>query len=183
MMLRGWVVLCLLLVVVGLGAPAEAAQVFADRVRETTATTGTGTVSLLGAETNYRTFNTGISVGNTTYYCIVHRTAVEWECGLGTVATGTTLARTTVVSSSTGSAVSLSAGTKDVFAGVLSSWYSYFPAGAPTDDTVLIGNSARPCSATACRCQSGQCRRSGPRPGRRRTTARARPRRHTSSPR
>lgn len=138
MRLRGWFVLAL--ICWGLSAPVEAVQVFADRVRETSTTTGTGTLTLLGAVTNYRTFSTGIGSGNTTYYCAVHSTIAEWECGLGTMASGTTLARTTVLSSSTGAAVSFSAGTKDVFAGVLSQWYTYFPAGAPTDDTLLIGN-------------------------------------------
>src|SRR5678815_3730508 len=101
--------ICAVLIVISLASTA-AAQLFADRVRETTTTTGTGTVNLGGAVTSYRTFVVGIGTGNETYYCIVHRTAAEWECGIGTVtdAATDTLSRDTVLSSSTGSAVSFS---------------------------------------------------------------------------
>jgi len=88
----------------------------ADRVRETTTTTGTGTLDLGGAVSGFRTFVSGI--GNVTYYAIVHRTAAEFEIGIGTVtdASTDTLSRTTVLSSSnSNSAVTFSAGTKDVF--------------------------------------------------------------------
>ena len=90
----------------------------ADRVRETTTTTGTGTLNLGGAVSGFRTFVSGIGDGNVTYYAIVHRTAAEFEIGIGTVtdASTDTLSRTTVLSSSnSNSAVSFSAGTKDVF--------------------------------------------------------------------
>ena len=90
----------------------------ADRVRETTTTTGTGTLDLAGAVSGFRTFVSGIGDGNVTYYAIVHRTAAEFEIGIGTVtdASTDTLSRTTVLSSSnSNSAVSFSAGTKDVF--------------------------------------------------------------------
>ena len=90
----------------------------ADRVRETTTTTGTGTLDLAGAVSGFRTFVSGIGDGNVTYYAIVHRTAAEFEIGIGTVtdASTDTLSRTTILSSSnSNSAVSFSAGTKDVF--------------------------------------------------------------------
>ena len=90
----------------------------ADRVRETTTTTGTGTLNLGGAVSGFRTFVSGIGDGNVTYYAIVHRTAAEFEIGIGTVtdASTDTLSRTTVLSSSnSNSAVTFSAGTKDVF--------------------------------------------------------------------
>jgi hypothetical protein len=83
-----------------------------DRVQETSTTTGTGTFTLGGAVSGFQTFSSAIGNGNTTYYAIVNGS--EWEVGLGTVAAGT-LARTTVIASSTGSAVSFSAGTKSVF--------------------------------------------------------------------
>ena len=94
------------------------AFVLNDRVKETTTTTGTGTVNLAGAETGFESFVAGIGNSNTCYYAIVHQTADEFEVGLGTVtdATPDTLARTTVISSSNSdSAVNFSAGTKDVF--------------------------------------------------------------------
>jgi hypothetical protein len=92
------------------------AFVLADRVKETTTTTGTGTVTLDGASTGYQSFS-AIGDGNTTYYTIAGQTSSEWEVGIGTYASsGTTLARTTVISSSNaGSLVNFSAGTKDVF--------------------------------------------------------------------
>jgi hypothetical protein len=92
------------------------ALVLADRVKETTTTTGTGTVTLLGASTGYQSFAV-IGNGNTTFYTIAGQTGSEWEVGIGTyTSSGTTLARTTVLSSSnSGSLVNFSAGTKDVF--------------------------------------------------------------------
>ena len=92
------------------------ALVLADRVKETTTTTGTGTVTLLGASTGYQSFS-AIGNSNTTYYTIAGQTGSEWEVGIGTyTSSGTTLSRTTVLASSnSGSLVSFSAGTKDVF--------------------------------------------------------------------
>ena len=89
-----------------------------DRVKETTTTTGTGTVSLAGAATGFRTFVAGVGNGNTTYYAITDANGTAWEVGLGTVtdASPDTLARTTLLASSTGSKISLSSGTHTVFA-------------------------------------------------------------------
>lgn len=90
---------------------------YADRVRETTTSTGTGTISLAGAVSGFQTFSAGIGASNTCMYTISHRTASEWEVGLGTLdSLGTTLTRTSVQSSSnSNTAVTFSAGTKDVF--------------------------------------------------------------------
>jgi hypothetical protein len=92
------------------------ALVLADRVKETTTTTGTGTVTLLGASTGYQSF-AAVGNTNTTYYTIAGQTGSEWEVGIGTyTSSGTTLSRDTVISSSnSGSLVTFSAGTKDVF--------------------------------------------------------------------
>ncbi len=93
------------------------ALVVNDRVKETSTTTGTGTISLGGAVQGFETFVAGIGNSNTTYYSIVNANG-EFEVGLGTVtdATPDTLARTTVISSSNSdSAVNFSAGSKDVF--------------------------------------------------------------------
>ena len=89
-----------------------------DRVKETSTTTGTGTLSLAGAETGYESFVAGIGTGNTTYYAIELNSAGEYEVGIGTVtdATPDTLSRTTIISSSNSdAAVNFSAGTKNVF--------------------------------------------------------------------
>jgi hypothetical protein len=92
------------------------ALVLADRVKETTTTTGTGTVTLLGASTGYQSFAV-VGNGNITYYTIAAQTGSEWEVGVGTyTSSGTTLSRDTVLASSnSGSLVNFSAGTKDVF--------------------------------------------------------------------
>ena len=106
------------------------ALVLADRVKETTTTTGTGTVTLLGAATGFQSF-AAIGNGNTTYYCITAQVGTEWEVGIGTyTSSGTTLTRTTVLSSSnSGSLVNFSAGTKDVF------------VTQPSERTVYVGGS------------------------------------------
>ena len=93
------------------------ALVINDRVKETTTTTGTGTVSLGGAVTGFETFAAGIGNSNTVYYCIAHQDQAEFEVGLGTLdGDSSDLARTTVISSSNSdSAVNFSSGTKDVF--------------------------------------------------------------------
>ena len=103
------------------------ALVIADRVKDSTTTTGTGTITLSGtAPTGFQNFSV-IGNGNTTYYCIAGQGTAEWEVGVGTYATsGTTLARTTVLSSSnSGSLVNFSAGTKDVFVTYPSEYSAY----------------------------------------------------------
>jgi len=94
------------------------ALVLADRVKETTTTAGTGTVTLLGASAGFQSFAV-VGNTNTTYYAIVGQTTSEWEVGIGTyTASGTLLARTTVLSNSSAtepSALNFAAGTKDVF--------------------------------------------------------------------
>jgi len=90
------------------------ALVVYDRVQETTTTTGTGTITLAGAVSGFQSFAV-VGNSNTTFYCITSGTA--WEVGIGTyTSSGTTLARTTILSNSLGttSAISLT-GTSTVF--------------------------------------------------------------------
>ena len=97
--------------------------VVADRVKETSTTAGTGTLTLAGASAGFRSF-AAIGNGNTTYYSIVDSTAGTWEVGIGTyTSSGTTLSRDTVLANSSGttSKISFAANTKDVF--------STYPAG------------------------------------------------------
>ena len=92
------------------------AFVIADRVRETTTTTGTGTINLLGAVTNFETFASNLSNSDTTYYAIVDNTNNDFEVGVGTfTASGTTLARSVIASSNSNNLVDFGVGTKDVF--------------------------------------------------------------------
>jgi hypothetical protein len=91
---------------------------YKDRVKDTTTTTGTGTITVTGtAPTGYQAFATAFTVGTLRIpYAIVLQSGSEWEVGWGTLATSTTLARTSVrASSNSGSLVNFSAGTKDVF--------------------------------------------------------------------
>ena len=89
------------------------ALVVKDRVKETSTTTGTGTLTLAGAVAGFQAFSV-LGDGNTTYYTIVSGT--DWEVGIGTyTSSGTTLSRDTVLeSSNAGSKITL-AGTSDVF--------------------------------------------------------------------
>ena len=94
------------------------ALVLNDRVRETSTTSGTGTLNLAGAVTGFETFVAGVGNSNTTYYAIFEQGTANWEVGIGTVtdATPDTLSRTTILESTNGdAAVDFSAGTKDVF--------------------------------------------------------------------
>ena len=92
------------------------ALVLADRVRESSATTGTGTITLTGATFGYQSFSV-VGDGNATYYTIYDPTSGDWEVGIGTyTASGTTLSRDTVLASSNANTlVTFGVGTKDVF--------------------------------------------------------------------
>lgn len=88
-----------------------------DRIKETSTTSGTGTLTLAGAAAGFRSF-ADIGDANTTYYAIVDATAGTWEVGIGTyTASGTTLSRDTILSNSSGTtaAIDFAANTKDVF--------------------------------------------------------------------
>lgn len=91
------------------------ALVVADRVQETTSTTSTSDYVLLGAAAGYQSFGAVLANGDTTYYAITNDT--DWEVGIGTYSTtGPTLARTTILASSSGgSAVSWGVGVKNIF--------------------------------------------------------------------
>ena len=124
------------------------AFVIKDRVKETTTTTGNGTVTLLGAVSGFEAFS-AIGNTNTTYYAIVHQSADEWEVGIGTyTASGTTLARTTVLSSTNSdAAVDFAAGTKDVFVTYPADKAVYVSA-SPAFIDVSVGGALTGVSAT-----------------------------------
>ena len=121
------------------------AFVLADRVQETTTTTGTGTVTLAGAVTGFQSF-AAVGDGNSTYYTIAAQSGSDWEVGIGTyTSSGTTLSRSTVLSSSnSGSLVNFSAGTKNVFV--------TFPASSTLyalNNTTIATNGVIPSGANA----------------------------------
>ena len=91
------------------------ALIVADRVKEVTTTTGTGTYTFGGAVDGFQAFSAVTVDTDTVYYAITDDT--DWEVGIGTIGgTQTTLARTTILSSSNaGSAVNWGAGTKNIF--------------------------------------------------------------------
>jgi hypothetical protein len=90
--------------------------ILADRVRDTSTTTGTGNFTVSGsAPSTYRTFSAVCTAADTFPYFIASQTLNEWEVGLGTYASTNVFARTTIYSSSNaGSIVTFSTGTKDV---------------------------------------------------------------------
>ena len=95
------------------------ALVINDRVKVNSTATGNSQTTFAidnTPVTGFETFNTGVGVGNTTYYCIFNQGTSEFEVGLGTLNSTTNLQRTTIISSSNSDAVvNFSAGTKDVF--------------------------------------------------------------------
>jgi hypothetical protein len=92
------------------------ALVVKDRVQEASTTSGTGTLTLVGAIPGYQTFSSSIGNGNTTFYTIYDSVAQVWEVGIGTVGAGT-LARTTILSNSSGttSPINLAGNSASVF--------------------------------------------------------------------
>ena len=91
------------------------AFILADRVKETTTTTGTSSVVLGGTIDASKTFSAAIGDGNSTYYCIESPDG-NFEVGIGTYTSATnSLSRDTIISSSnSGSKISL-VGVSNVF--------------------------------------------------------------------
>jgi hypothetical protein len=91
----------------------------ADRIRDTSTTTGAGNFVVSGSPpSSFKTFSDipSIATNDTFWYSIVNQSADEWEVGLGTWQGTNTFSRTTIYSSSNGGLiVTFSAGTKDVF--------------------------------------------------------------------
>ena len=94
--------------------------IIADRVKETSSSVGAGDLTLDGAITGFQTFAAKCAIGDTFYYALQAvdgggAPTGEWECGLGTYSAANVLTRTTVTASSTGSILSLAAGSNQVF--------------------------------------------------------------------
>ena len=117
-----------------------------DRVKESSATTGTGTFTLGGAVSGFETFAAGIGGDNTTYYCIFETGTNNFEVGFGTLnGSASTLARTNVISSSNSDALVNFAGATEVFCTVPGAKISlpkpeeYGSSSAPKIITVKVG--------------------------------------------
>lgn len=120
------------------------AEIRADRVLETSTTTGTGTYTLAGAVTGFRAFS-AVCANNDT--CEVYVEEVDgngnpsggWECGIYTWGTGGTLARTTIYgSSNAGAAVNWAAGTRRLAIGMTAySAQKYWHALKSSDQTAI----------------------------------------------
>ncbi len=110
---------------------------FADRVKDTSTTTGTGNLTLAGSPpTGFQSFDTafGHAAGNNFYYAI--EGGSEWEVGQGHLSASTTLVRDQVFASSNSNAlVSFSAGTKNVF--------NTIPAKYAQSVTVVLSDAAK----------------------------------------
>lgn len=95
------------------------ALIKADRVRETTTTTGTSDFVLGGATAGYRSFASVCANNDVAYYTAIDQATGDWECGLGTfTTTPATLVRNVTLASSTGSKISFGSGPKDVLMSV-----------------------------------------------------------------
>ena len=119
------------------------ALVLNDRVKETSTTTGTGTLNLAGASVGFVTFVAGIGNSNTTYYAINAQGTSNWEVGIGTVtdATPDTLARDTVLSNSLGNTSKINfSGTLDVFCTM------------PASKSVYLDSTGTPVGAASAGC-------------------------------
>lgn len=91
------------------------AFVVSDRVRETSAATGTGPFAVSGAFTGFTTFSAAIGEGNSTYYTITNDSLGEWEVGLGTFSSGAVSRDLVLTSSNNNLLVNFGAGSKEVF--------------------------------------------------------------------
>jgi len=117
------------------------ALVIKDRVKETTTTTGTGTINLAGAASGFQSFVSGVGDGNTTYYVIEDANGTAWEVGIGTItdASPDTLARTTVLASTnSNSQINLSSGTHTVFGTYPAGKAVYLDASGNLSHTVAL---------------------------------------------
>jgi hypothetical protein len=88
---------------------------FGDRIKESSTTSGTGTLTLSGAQFGFTTFSSVFSVGDVVPYAIYSYLG-GWEVGIGTLLSSTSLSRDLVYSSSNNNTfVSFGGESKDVF--------------------------------------------------------------------
>lgn len=121
------------------------ALIVADRVAETSTTTGTGALALAAAITGFQRFSAVCTTSDTIYYVIVAVDANgnpsgDWECGLGTYSSANTLTRTTPqASTNANAAVNFAAGTKHVYAGATAAYLATAYRAGGTDVALADG--------------------------------------------
>lgn len=94
-------------------------SIVADRVKETTTTTGTGTLTLGGATTGFRTFNSALGTNVPVFYALLDANGSAWETGQGYLSSSTAFVRERVNrSSNSNAAISLTAGTHTIFSSI-----------------------------------------------------------------
>lgn len=111
--------------------------VIQNRVQETTLTSGTGTLTLEGAVTGYRSFNSAFSMSDVVFYTIDDG-AGNWEIGQGTVGSGALTRNTVIHSSNANALVNFSSGTKRVFCSAPTQ--VFLPDMTPANGRVLSSN-------------------------------------------
>lgn len=104
---------------------------FANLVAETSTSTGTGNFTVASrASQGWRRASDAFGTGATAkfVYAIQHRSALEWECGVGHMLDANTLVRSEVVgSSNAGALVNFATGTKDVRCSLIAEYVSAAP--------------------------------------------------------
>jgi hypothetical protein len=90
---------------------------YPDRVKETTISTGTGSLTLAGAVTQFQALSAAFTNGQSGItLCIADQSGANWEVSSCTLVSATSISRDTVLSSSNaGALVNFGAGIKDVF--------------------------------------------------------------------
>lgn len=111
------------------------AHILKALVGESSTTTGTGAFTLAAALTDHRRFSAVCATNDTVEYMIRHATNGSWEAGIGTYSSANTLTRTTMIESSTGSAIDFAAGDKTVIITPLAR-----SLGVGPDNTVSLTN-------------------------------------------
>ena len=105
-----------------------------DRIKELTSTSGTGTLTLTGAETGFQAFSV-LGNGTKCYYTITDVNGTDFEVGEGTYNSNTLTRDTIFESSNSGNAISLSATGSTVFVTYPAEKSSYRDIGVNRDYT------------------------------------------------